>query len=56
VERYHQAIKKYVKEDNIQKIKPVSDQTQLKSIYFIELHVSTYFRPSSGSELVFKAY
>jgi hypothetical protein len=36
------------------KIKSVSVQTQLNSIYYIELHVSTYLRSSSGSQLVLK--
>jgi hypothetical protein len=37
-------------------IKSISVQTQLNSIYYTELHVSTYFRSSSGSQLVFKTY
>jgi hypothetical protein len=39
-----------------QKIKSISVKTQLNSIYYIELHVSTYLRLSSGSQLVFKIY
>jgi hypothetical protein len=38
------------------KIKTVSVQTQLNSIYFIEVHISTYLRSSLASQLVFKAY
>jgi hypothetical protein len=36
------------------KIKSVSVQTQLNSIYYIELHDSTYLRSSSGTHLVLK--
>lgn len=36
------------------KIKQTPVQTELNSIYYRELHVSTYLRPSSGSQLVFK--
>jgi len=35
------------------KIKSVSVQTPLKTVYYIELHVSIYIRSSSGSRLVF---
>jgi hypothetical protein len=38
----------------VQKIKLVSVQTQLKSVYYIELHVSIYLRSCSGSQLVLK--
>ena len=41
---------------NSNKIKPISVQTQINSIYYIELHVSTYLRSSSGSQLVIKTY
>ena len=37
-------------------IKSKSLQTQLNSIYYTELQVSTYFRSSSGSQFVFKTY
>jgi len=37
-------------------IKSLSVQTQLGSIYYTELHVSTYLRLSSRSQLVFKTY
>jgi hypothetical protein len=40
----------------VQKIKSISVQTQLNSIYYTELHVSIYLRPSSNSKLVFKTY
>jgi hypothetical protein len=36
----------------IPKIQSISVQTQHNSIYYIELHVSTYLRSSSGSQLV----
>jgi hypothetical protein len=36
------------------KIKSLSAQTQLNSIYYTELHVSTYLRSSSCSQLVLK--
>jgi hypothetical protein len=39
---------------NTTRIKSISVQTQLNSIYYIVLHVSTYLRSSSGSQLVFK--
>jgi hypothetical protein len=38
------------------KIKSISLQIQLNFISYIELHVSTYLRTSSGSQLVFKTY
>jgi hypothetical protein len=34
------------------KIQSISVQTQLDSIYYIELHVSTYLRSSSGSQFI----
>ena len=40
----------------VEKIKSVSVQTQLNSIYYIKLHVSTYLRSSSGSQLVFETH
>jgi hypothetical protein len=42
-----------VKLQNI-KSKPV--QTQINSIYYTELHVSTYFRSSSVSQFVFEIF
>jgi hypothetical protein len=39
-----------------QKIKSVSFQTQISSIYYTELHVSTYLMSSLRSQLVFKTY
>jgi hypothetical protein len=44
------------KTKGITKIMPISVEPQLNSIYFIELHVSTYFRSSSGSQFFFKTY
>jgi hypothetical protein len=38
----------------ITEIKSKSIQTQLNSIYYTKLHVSTYFRSSSGSQFVLK--
>jgi hypothetical protein len=40
----------------VKNIKSVSVRTQLNYIYYTELHVSTYLRLSSGSQLVFKTY
>jgi hypothetical protein len=37
-------------------IKRKSVRTQLNSVYYTELNVSTYFRSSSGSQFVFKTY
>jgi hypothetical protein len=39
---------------NITKIKSIYVQTQLNSIYLIELHVSAYRRLPSSSKFVFK--
>jgi hypothetical protein len=41
-------------EKQFRKIKSISVQTQLSSIYYIKLHVSTYVRSLSGSQLVFR--
>jgi hypothetical protein len=38
------------------KVRSISVQTQLNSICYIKLHVSTYFRSSSDSQLVLKTY
>ena len=38
------------------KIRPISVQVIVNYIYYVELHVSTYLRSSSGPPLVFKAY
>jgi hypothetical protein len=38
------------------KIRAVRVQTQLDSVYYIELHVSTYLRSSSGSQVVIKTH
>jgi hypothetical protein len=38
------------------RITSVCVQTKIDSIYYTELHVSTYFHSSSGSQLVFKTY
>ena len=40
----------------ITEIKSECVQTKLNFIYCAELHVSTYFRSSSGSQFVFKTY
>jgi hypothetical protein len=40
----------------LQKIKSLSVQTQVDSIYYVELHFSTYLRSSRGSKVVFKTY
>ena len=37
-------------------IKSISFQTQLNAIYYLELHVSTYRKPSSGLQMVFKTF
>jgi hypothetical protein len=46
--------KRNVKDCTGTKIKSISVQKQLNSMYYIELHVLTYLRSSSGSQLLFK--
>ena len=38
------------------KIKSIYSQTQPNAIYYIELHVSTYLKPSSVLQIVFKTF
>jgi len=41
---------------NSTNIKLMSVTTHLNSIYYTELHVSTYVRSTSGSQFVYKTY
>jgi len=41
--------------NNVQ-IRSIPIQTQLNSIYYIALRVSTYLRSCSGSHFIFKTY